>query len=450
MLSARRTVIAAVLVFASLQVSPANAQPLSLQGETLVATLNLQAQAQSTCDPMGTSTIVVETDGSFAEVAAGPYPGTFHESGTIKIGPQNLPGPFPSPGPVVAADFDFTITSGSTTISGTKHFAPFFAGTNQGQCVHLENDPLSQEICEAYRQLGQWNGVGPTSVDIHRAFFQVAYQATIQDPSGPFSDSGGAVIDVTDVRGHCGSLGFASGQSFREQFLTSNGVVPLDAAAVALSPATAFNNVGGSHTVSATVTNVLLQPVANSTVLFSVQGSVSVSGSCTTGNSGQCSFTYQGPQLPGADLITACADNNGNGQANPPAEPCGEASKVWMLPASTPGQVTGGGWISPPTGTVSFGFNAQSDGQSTKGNCNVIDHRTKSYIKCVEVTALVVVGTHATFFGAATVDGVATNYRVDVDDLGESGAGQDTFKIQTDSGYVLGGLLTGGNIQIHR
>lgn len=39
-----------------------------------------------------------------------------------------------------------------------------------------------------------------------------------------------------------------------------------------------------------------------------------------------------------------------------------------------------------------------------------------------------------------------------MDDLDESGAGCDTFKIQTetDSGDVAGDILTQGNIQIHR
>jgi hypothetical protein len=64
--------------------------------------------------------------------------------------------------------------------------------------------------------------------------------------------------------------------------------------------------------------------------------------------------------------------------------------------------------------------------------------------------ALVVAGTHATFFGQADQDGVTTNYRIDVDDLADPGAGMDTFKIQTDQGYVAGGFLTAGNITIHK
>ena len=57
--------------------------------------------------------------------------------------------------------------------------------------------------------------------------------------------------------------------------------------------------------------------------------------------------------------------------------------------------------------------------------------------------------THATFFGNATVDGAPTTYRIDVDDLSQPGAGGDSFKLQTGSGYTVGGVLVRGDIQIH-
>jgi hypothetical protein len=70
-------------------------------------------------------------------------------------------------------------------------------------------------------------------------------------------------------------------------------------------------------------------------------------------------------------------------------------------------------------------------------------------IKCLDVTSLIQSGTHATFFGNATVNNVAVTYRIDVDDLAEPGRGQDTFSIQMSSGYAAGGVLTGGNVQVH-
>lgn len=125
-------------------------------------------------------------------------------------------------------------------------------------------------------------------------------------------------------------------------------------------------------------------------------------------------------------------------------------SELFEVVPVASGDVTGGGWIVTPTGQVSFGFNALKDSQGVKGNCEVVDHATNTQIKCLTVNALVVTGTHATFSGQATVDGVTTNYRIDVDDLSEPGPGDDTFKIQTDSGYLASGILQGGNIQIHQ
>jgi hypothetical protein len=223
-----------------------------------------------------------------------------------------------------------------------------------------------------------------------------------------------------------------------------------DAAIVVLTPPAAVNPVGTQHTVTATATTATSGPAAGVTIRFSVLGASDAQGTCTTDAQGQCTFTYMGPELPGADLITGCADNDDSGTTDP-GEPCGEATKIWMLPATTPGQVTGGGWITVDGNRVSFGFNAQSAAAAgaAKGNCNVIDHATKTQIKCKTVDSLLVTPTHATFFGQATTDGEPTDYRIDVDDLGEPGLA-DTFKIQTDSGYTAAGTLRGGNIQIHR
>jgi hypothetical protein len=217
-----------------------------------------------------------------------------------------------------------------------------------------------------------------------------------------------------------------------------------------LMPPNAVNPVGTTHTVTATAVSAgtAPQPLAGVTVYFTVAGAVDTSGQCVTGATGQCSFTYQGPNDPGADLIRAYADANGNGVEDA-GEIEGVATKEWLLPASAPGQVTGGGQAPALDGRIVFGFNAQNQNNGVKGNCNVIDVASALHVRCRTVTALVVDGTHATFTGEATVAGVTTNYRIDVDDLGEPGRGRDTFKIETDSGFVAGGVLTDGNIQIH-
>jgi hypothetical protein len=141
-------------------------------------------------------------------------------------------------------------------------------------------------------------------------------------------------------------------------------------------------------------------------------------------------------------------DANGNGTRDAD-EPTATATKAWLLPTSTPGQVTGGGQIVVGTDKVSFGFTAKSTSSGLKGECVVIDHDTKRMIKCRDVTALVQTGNEATIYGNATDDGVDTTYVIHVVDNGDSGRGSDTFSIQTASGYSASGTLTAGNIQAH-
>jgi hypothetical protein len=222
-------------------------------------------------------------------------------------------------------------------------------------------------------------------------------------------------------------------------------------ASLTLTPPDAVNMVGTSHTVTATVHDAGTNPVAGVLVRFAVSGSSSTSGSCTTDAAGQCGFTYSGPTLAGADIISAYADSDGNASQGP-GEPGAEATKAWILPASTAGQASGGGqiWNSSNTDKIAFGFNAQSTGSGLHGNCEVVDPTPANNvkIKCLDVTTLVQSGTHATLFGNAVVNGTTTTYRIDVDDLGEPGSGFDKFRIVTANGYSVGGMIANGNIQI--
>src|SRR5207253_10196556 len=105
-----------------------------------------------------------------------------------------------------------------------------------------------------------------------------------------------------------GATGF---DVYGTQFAIATG--PGAPASVSLSPPDADNPVGTSHTVTATVKDATSQPVPNITVRFAVTGSINTTGSCITNSSGQCTFTYNGPSLPGADPNGAYADTNGNG-----------------------------------------------------------------------------------------------------------------------------------------
>jgi hypothetical protein len=514
------------------------AAPLSLQGEILSP--DSGTFTNITCIQNGTSTYDFTAVGS--AYPDGPYPGTFTESGSVTIGPQTISQPQQDMfgagvvGPLISFQSTFTITSGTTTITGTKvgPVAPFtnaLGTTAYGVCLNP----------------GQVNGVGQTQDGSEGFANNANYQATIHTPTGDFADSGRTFTSFSeqDLPPWGPSLGGIV------TFPVSQGVVPLGPTSVTLTPPDAVNNVGTSHTVTATA-SASGNPFAGASILFAVSGDANTAGSCTTDSSGTCSFTYAGPRTPGSDTITGCADNNGNGTVDA-GEPCGQATKTWvvptlaatppdavntvgtnhtvtasitstsgaseagravafsvsgsvatsgscttgasgscsftyagpqlpggdlitvcsdlnrdgtvatatecvevtkawLLPTSTPGQVTGGGQVFNATNTdqVAFGFNAKNSNGTPKGECNLVDPTgANTKIKCLDVTALVESGTHATFFGNATINGAATTYRIDINDLGEPGAGHDTFTIQTASGYSAGGVLVHGNIQIH-
>jgi hypothetical protein len=215
-----------------------------------------------------------------------------------------------------------------------------------------------------------------------------------------------------------------------------------------LAPPTASNPVGTTHTVTATVTDSSATALSGILVRFTVTGSVSTSGQCTTDSAGQCTFTYSGPALPGSDVISAFADTDTDGNADPD-EPTATATKEWVLPPSTLGHVTGGGEIRVAGDKINFDVDAKSDDKGVKGHCNVEDHDTKRRIKCTDVTAVVVSGNEADIYGNATDNGVATTYVIHVVDNGDPGKGNDTFSITTASGYSASGTLTAGNIKIH-
>ena len=106
--------------------------------------------------------------------------------------------------------------------------------------------------------------------------------------------------------------------------------------------------------------------------------------------------------------------------------------------------VTGGGQILG--GSVNFGFDVKTSPSGILGSCNVQERRATS-VSCLSITALAVTGTHGTFTGTATVNGVKTTFRIDVDDLGEPS--RDRFAITTGTGFSRSGQLTAGNIQLH-
>jgi hypothetical protein len=225
--------------------------------------------------------------------------------------------------------------------------------------------------------------------------------------------------------------------------------VDLGAHTLNLEPRDAVNPVATPHCVTATALNTGGLPAANVTIYFTVTGSVSANGSDVTNAAGQAEFCYTGPNFPGADLITAFADNNNNGDQDP-TEPDATANKTWVLPESTPGcKITYGGHITAANGDfANFGGNAKAP---ASGNNLYQDHGPAEVLMVKMPTVLAVLcsanDTHGTIFAQARNGDLA---RIDVQDLGEPGR-NDTYRILLDSGYDSGErpLDKGGNIQIH-
>jgi len=234
---------------------------------------------------------------------------------------------------------------------------------------------------------------------------------------------------------------------------------PLPPSMLTLNPVAAVNTVGTTHTVTATVTNSLGNPVQGIVVVFTVSGSVNTTGSCTTNTLGQCAFTYLGPALPGGDLIQAFADTNKNGSQDV-GEPFAKATKTWALPPSTAlceVDITYGGWIYAANGDRgNFGGNAKVDKDNNpQGQEEYQDQGPLTPMNVHSINVLSVVcpsTTTASIFGEATVDGAGDFiYRIDVEDNGEGGKGVDKYEIRLSNGYDSGRqTLQGGNITIHK
>jgi hypothetical protein len=381
---------------------PADAATVTLTGEifhTVPAASTATVQCGAT--PTDTSTVEYWATG-FTE---GPYPGTFTEHGILTLHGT------------IADSYtaEFTIDSPVGTVTGTKHLLP---------------GALQDVSC----------GQVPPFQEQALALLTESYEATITSPLGTTSTETGRATTslIASVPEGGGPAGISMEQSF-----TSGGP---PGETITVSPVTAVNPVGTTHTVTATVRDATGQPVQGQPVLWTVTGSSAQGSQCITDANGQCNLTYTGPDRPGADEITACADTNANGTADA-TDPCAVASKAWSPSAGTPGGAHGGGYIRDEG--VSFGFSTQAQDPTGpfKGHCSVIDHVAKIHVKCLDITSQILTPGHVTFFGSAEQDGVATNYRIDAADLSDFGA-PDTFTIQTDDGFAAGGPLTGGNVII--
>jgi hypothetical protein len=83
-----------------------------------------------------------------------------------------------------------------------------------------------------------------------------------------------------------------------------------------------------------------------------------------------------------------------------------------------------------------------------RGSCNVVDQLTRRHIDCETVDSYSRVGNHVSITGQAKDGSVQTRYSIEADDNGEPNHGTDAFTIETDTGYVAGGNVAKGNVQV--
>jgi Mg-chelatase subunit ChlD len=231
-------------------------------------------------------------------------------------------------------------------------------------------------------------------------------------------------------------------------------VTPGNPATLTLAPKTDENPVDAQHCVTATVKDAFGNATPGIHVRFRVTGAVNTTGDVVTNPAGQAQFCYTGPALPGSDAIFAFADTNNNAIQDA-GEPSDTAAKTWVLPASTEGcKITYGGRITLANGDkATFGGNAMADGLT--GQEEYQDHGpvTNINVHSIQVQAVTcnAAGTAGSIFGTATINGGGTfNFRIDVQDNGEPGAGTDRYRIRLSNGYDSGlRILAGGNVQIH-
>jgi len=125
----------------------AQAPPPTLTGESLAAGLFTTpaglgsiAITSATCKPAASSSFSYQVSGP----AAGPYPGTFTESGTVTMGPQNITTGFSNPTALITGwTVSFTITSPAGSVTGTKTLPT--GATGVGICTTASQSPVGVE-----------------------------------------------------------------------------------------------------------------------------------------------------------------------------------------------------------------------------------------------------------------------------------------------------------------
>ncbi len=218
-------------------------------------------------------------------------------------------------------------------------------------------------------------------------------------------------------------------------------------AAIALSPADSAGPVEEAHCVTAAVEDAFGGRLAGVQVGFDVTGAASTSGSAVTNTTGEAVFCYQGPALPGEDVIRAVVDSDGDG-APAEDEPEAVATKRWTPPPSTAGcKVKATGRITTTEGPAVFSSHVLATATGGEGT---VRYRTRSFsLRAIRITSARCESSRASVFGdAAIVGSRPVGFRIDAVDRRGNG-GLDTYQLRLADGYDSGAQsLKSGNVRV--
>jgi hypothetical protein len=157
-----------VLVFPATPLGAVPSRPATLAGETLTASDSGSSYfVPGSCYSGGPMT----SSFSFTGTAAGPYPGTFTETGTMTYTLGPVPdGQMIASGTVTQFSAKFTITSSAGKVTGTRTLDPTVATSRGARCYEsgggtsYETDPLpTRYTARITTGKGRPNTHGPSS-----------------------------------------------------------------------------------------------------------------------------------------------------------------------------------------------------------------------------------------------------------------------------------------------
>ncbi len=212
---------------------------------------------------------------------------------------------------------------------------------------------------------------------------------------------------------------------------------------------TATSSADGSALIGLTVNGTAIEeaPSPNTTIPIPGVGSVILNEQIFSGDSVQTTaltvnmiHVVLDGTLGTGDIIVSSAHSDVNFVAVSTTSPA-------------TGFMTGGGRLGTGQNIATFGFNA---GPGGRGQLQYTDHGQRLNVHSTGINSYSSGGVCATFSGTARVNN-ADGYRFTVRqacDIGEPGAGRDTFEISVEGLYSStnqfpSSQLTGGNLQLH-